>query len=112
MLLVSAVQGFCRLSVTCSIVSACAFSDHRARAKALLARPRPNISAEGLHFSAFSFCTVIIFVFDMYTCLRAIKFEHSSSLFSMTVIRARTEFLQHHCQSSLSLHHRYRVTKG
>ena len=57
-------------------VNACALSKPRARATALafivafacchvclycmipdfLARPRPNISAEGLHFSAFSFC--------------------------------------------------------
>ena len=50
-LLVSAVQGFCCFPYTfCYVfVNACAFSDHRACAKA-----RPNNSAEGLKFSAFS----------------------------------------------------------
>ena len=56
-LLVSAVQGFCYF---CSLpytfryvfVNACASSSRTC--KNSLAHPRPNISAEGLHFSAFS----------------------------------------------------------
>ena len=57
-LLVSAVQGFCYF---CSLpytfryvfVNACASSS--CTCKNSLAHPRPNISVEGLHFSAFLF---------------------------------------------------------
>ena len=61
-LLVSAVQGFCCF---CSLpytfryvfVNACASSSHTCKNSS--AHPSPNISAEGLHFSAFSFCYVV-----------------------------------------------------
>ena len=57
MLLVSAVQGFCSLPYTFRyvFVNARSLSQIIAHVQKLFARPRPNISAEGLHFSALSY---------------------------------------------------------